>query len=504
MKKRGSITKDLPFLEEDCRNEIEYILNSTNNYWDFAETLSKKTVEPSCHPNLVYLSMYHASRLQNSKAARRIIDAHPELPIPYPFFLPTDNDYETDVEIIEKAIELNQNPAITFYLLMRHYRVTGHGIPEEDKIKNRIEEFLANNEKLRLHGADYYGHTGFRLKGLGAPEASFDLMMKALELARESGDKWHQASLLTLIAEVTSQYKKGKESYATARKYLSEAMDLCREIGDKAGIATALQNMAVFAYSRWELGEAFDCQLESALIQGDLGEVSAGAASNLAGLYAASGDQKSAFEWIKIVEEKEKELGPYAHFPMVELYMSLGKMKEAEKSLSKASELTMALGLETALGRLYRVTGKMELMRGDLESAMDYSQRALEINERASRQLRVRACLLDLAKIELEMFSPTKQNRKDEHSGPWMKRLEDEVNDNDIPGVYARLLLMKAELRMKQGRHDEAEEILDSVISFTDNRVTRFVHKEALQMKEKWVEEGVLPLEASRKQREIR
>jgi tetratricopeptide (TPR) repeat protein len=496
---RGHITKDLTFLDENVRSEIEAVLKVTDNYWDFAELLSKKAVQPDCPPNLVYISLYHLSRLKNNKAIARIIDAHLELPIPEPFTYPQGTDYTIDKDLIEKSIELNQNDVITFYMLMRLYRATAIGSPEEEQAKNRIEKFLAQNTQMRLHAADYYGHTGWRIYEPG-PDIHLEYYNRALELARESGDKWHQASLLTLIAEESAQFKTGKDTYSAAKKYLSAAMDLCREINDKGGIATALQNMAVFAFSRFEIGEAFDCQLESALIQGELGEVSPNAASNMAGIYGMMGDQKSALEWTKNL--KEEELGPYALFPMISHHLSQKNIKEAEKCLDKARELTLALGHEKALASLYQTTASVDRAKGDLESALDNEEKALEIYDRASRQLRIRGSLLQLSAIELEMFMPTKQNRMDKHAGKYMERLEQEVENNDIPGVKARLMLLKSELRMKQGRHDEGEELLDQVINFTDSKTMRFIHKKAVEKKEEWTEEGIIPVIAPRQPRD--
>jgi tetratricopeptide (TPR) repeat protein len=498
LNERGSITKDLPFLDEEVRSVIESILEVTNNYWDFSKSLSELAIDPNCHPNLVYLSMYHSSRLRDEETTKKIIEAHPELPIPYPFRFATGTDYEADKILIEKSIEINQNLAITFYLLIRLLRATRIGSPEEEYEKNRIEELLAENEDLRLHGADYLGVEGWGYYARGQPNEQLDHYMKSLELARESGDKWQQALMLYLIAETTAQMK-GKDTSASIKKHLGEAIELCREIGDRVGVANVLNAMGLFAHGRGEFGEALDCGLESALIQSELGEVTATTAYNLALNYGIMGDKKSQQEWIKIIENK---LGPYSWLPKVEMYLDQGNVREAEKALEKATELTMKLGNESALGQLNRVTASFEHARGDLESAMDHAERALEINERVRRRTRTRDALLFLVKLELEMFMPTKQNRMDELSGKWMKQLEQEVETNDIPGYEARLMLLKSELRMRQGRHEEAERLLDDVISFTDGKTMRFAHKEAVEKREEWVQEGVLPVDAPRQPRE--
>ena len=480
---------------------MESVLEESNNYWDFAEKFAERVIDINTHPILVYLALYHVSRLKNIKALHHIIDVHPELPIPFPFYYPSGNDYYHDKPIVERVIELNKNPVITFYMLMRLFRTSDTGSPEEEQATQLIENFLVEHPEMKLHGADYIGHAGYRRKLTGEPQESFDMMMEALQLARESGDKWHQASLLTLLGEVSGQYVKGRNTFSDAKKYLEEAVALCHEINDKGGLANALQTMCVFAYSRGELGEAYDCQLESLQMQGENGEISVNAASNMAGLYRVNGEEESAREMEEIVRAAEDKLGPYAHFGDAGRYISEGNLKEAEKSLNRARELTMSLGLETALGRLYGIEGALFRAKGDMESAMDSFQRELDINERADRQLRVRFSLVRLAKMEVEMFTPTRVNRDDEYSGPWMKRLEEEVESNDIPGIYGRFLLLQSELRMRQGRHDEAEAILDSAIELTDSSAMRFLHRDALAMKEKWVEEGVIRVDALRTSR---
>jgi len=492
---RGYVTKDFPFLDESNRKVMESILKRTKNYWDFAETLAAEVLDPSTHPNLIYLALYHVSRLHNEKALHHILDAHPDLPIPIPFISGLGIDYYDDKPIIERVIELNKNPVITFYMLMKLFRDSNWGSPEEDEASNRIEKFLVEHPELRLHGADYIGHAGYRRKVTGQAQESFEMLLEALQLARESGDKWHQISLLTLLGEVAGQYKKGKDTFSDAKKYLGEAVALSREINDKAGLANTLNTMGVFAFSRGEFGEAFDCQLESIEMQGEIGEISVNAASNMAGLYKIARDDKSACDWLRIVQTSGG-LGPYAVFGDVDNYLSQGNIREAERAFAIAKELTMSLGLETALGRLYGVEARILHAKGDLESAMDCVKRELEINERAHRQLRVRLSLQYLVRLEVELFTPTKANRNDEYSGPWMTRLAEEVEKNDIPGFYGRILLLQSELRMLQGRHDEAEDILDSVLELSDNNAMRFLHRDALEQKEKWVTEGILPADA--------
>jgi len=492
---RGYVTKDFPFLDESNRKVMESILDETENYWDFTEKLAAKVVDSQTHPNLVYLTLYHVSRNGIKEILNQILDAHNKLPIPFPVYYPSGNDYYNDKPIIERAIELNNNPVITFYMLMRLFRTSDIGSPEEEQASQLVENLLIENPQLKLHSADYIGITGHRRRLTGQPQESFDMISEALQLARESGDKWHQASLLTLLGELAGQFKTGLTTFSDAKKYLSEAVDLCREIKNVKGLANALNSMGVFASSRGEYGEAYDCHLESAQMCSEIGDIPFTIAFNIAGVCLITGDDLAANEWLQTVRIAENSIGPYAHFGDILIHIRSGKVKEAERLFAAAKELTLSLGLETALGQLYRVEGALLRAQGDLESAMDSVQKALDINERANRHLRVRLSLRDLVEMELDMFTPTTSNRGDEYSGPWMERLAKEVENNDIPGFYGRFLAFQSELRMLQGRYDEAEDILDSVIEMSDNNAMRFLHRDAIARKQKWVKEGILPLD---------
>jgi tetratricopeptide (TPR) repeat protein len=255
--------------------------------------------------------------------------------------------------------------------------------------------------------------------------------------------------------------------------------------------------MSVFAVGRKELGEAIDCQLEAAQIRGELGSLEFAIAYNLANYYAHVGDGTNSLEWAKIAIELASDMGPYQHFVMANAYIALGEFDKAQEHLDISKELTLRLGLESALGQWYDMSGKLELKREDFESAMDNFLRALDVHERLDRQVRLRSSVKDLTEVEVAMFSPSSINRDDEYSGPWMKRYQEEIEQNDIPGHYAYLLFLKSELRMKQGRHEEGEDLLDEVIKLTDSSTTRYLHKTAVDTKIKWTEEGVLPVETT-------
>ena len=184
---------------------------------------------------------------------------------------------------------------------------------------------------------------------------------------------------------------------------------------------------------------------------------------------------------------------------MASIYMSLDDLESAEKWMESAKERVFREGLEYALGRWHSYYGRLEELRGDLESAMESYEKGLEIHMRGTRMLRARGTLYRMARLEVKMFNPSKENQLDEHAGPHMKRYEEEVSGKDLPGHEAQLLLLKAELRMKQGRHEEGQQIMESVLEITDYPALENLHSEASATKESWIKEGVIPARARRR-----
>ncbi|MGY5879254.1 MAG: tetratricopeptide repeat protein, partial [Candidatus Thorarchaeota archaeon] len=327
MKPLGSITKDFPFLDTNTRNEIESIMQAATNYCDFANSLAERAADPNSTPLIVFLSLYHASRFQNSVVVETVTNAHPDLPIPIPFTYGYD-DYVDVVETIHRAIELIQNSAITFYLLMRLYRASTIGSPEENKTQKMIDNLLRTDKKLRLHSADYLQHIGRRMRFDSQPERAVEYFKRALQLARESDDQWHLVLLSISIGHVESQFTRSTDHYSKAMEYFTEATTISKALGYQNGIATVLNNMAVYSASRGELDEAIACQIEAAQITSELGIVAASTSYNLAGWYASLDDGATSLEWAKI--SLEQMGGPYAHIAMASAYLALDKYKDVE------------------------------------------------------------------------------------------------------------------------------------------------------------------------------
>ena len=501
MKPLGTITKDLPFLDEHVRDVILRVMENASDYSDFAIQLSILASESDYDSQLVFISWWHAMRLYDNRALDRIEEVYSDRQLIEPCYIPELSENATEIRrAVEEALSTDPGDAIAFYLLLRVLQASDIGTEEERWAREVIEELLSKNDLLKRHSAYYMWHLGRQLRFEGSLERAYEKFTQALEIAEEYDDRKLKAGLILQMAEIEGMFSSDIESHAWAREHILDAADIYKSLGDKAGLSGILNYLSLRAIRRGEYAEAIASQLEGITVMESIEASIAVPALNLSYYYAMVGEGANALEWAKVFCEKSKDVpdrAPFENLVMASAHIELGRLNKARKFLDAAKEQVMKHGQEMALGVWYFISGLLDWKEGDLESALHNLRQAYDINKRANRQIRLNWCLVHLALLELELFNPTKENNQNEVSGPWMKRYEEIAHEDKAPGHFARLLLMKAELRMKQGRHEEANELVSSAINLTEREATAYLHQKALDTRDSWIEEGLLPVEES-------
>ena len=96
--------------------------------------------------------------------------------------------------------------------------------------------YQANTE---IQDADFLNRLGFSSAHLGYYDLAKEVYFKALAIQREIGDKSGEGTTLNNI----SQIFKARGDYETALTYLKDSLAIQREIGDKSGEGTTLSNI---------------------------------------------------------------------------------------------------------------------------------------------------------------------------------------------------------------------------------------------------------------------
>ncbi|MEM7032532.1 MAG: tetratricopeptide repeat protein, partial [Chloroflexota bacterium] len=154
-------------------------------------------------------------------------------------------------------------------------------------------EALGQQGKQLLHIADY--------------DTALDFLKQSLAIQKEIGDKSGEGTTLNNISQIYD----ARGDYDTALDFLKQSLAIQKEIGDKAGEGTTLNNMATTAHARGDYDTALDFLKQSLAIQKDIGDKSGEGTTlnNISGIYRARGDYDTALDFLKQSLAIQKDIG---------------------------------------------------------------------------------------------------------------------------------------------------------------------------------------------------
>ena len=208
------------------------------------------------------------------------------------------------------------------------------------------------------------------------------LFEESLSLCRELGDKPGIASTLGNLGIVASD----QGDYRSARVLFEESLSLCRELGDKPGTARSLNNVGIVAFEQGDYRSARVLFEESLLIKRELGNKRgiASTLGNLGNVAYCQGDYSSARALMEESLSIQRELGDKQG-----IAWSLNRLGNVtsnqgdnivaralyEESLSIDRELGNKNGITLSLLNL----GEVASYQGDYEAAKSLFEESLSL-----------------------------------------------------------------------------------------------------------------------------
>ena len=480
MKPIGTITKYYPFINSDTRTKIEEVMELSNNFSDFVSRLIQTIQSKDENPYLKFLVIFWCESLRKHKELRQLSDLCWNDPYCRPYLTlelvreGSSVAHDDVIDSIKNALSLNPDDWIAvilniflFSLAIEHYYET----PLIEQAFSNVQSLLQDNIELNCFSPSYYIINSYRYRDEGNSSSALKEIEKAYKFAKKYNDIRDIAYSYLERAIIFVTYYMLPESDIEVRKNLEKALEIFREIGDKRIIGKSLNTFGVYCGTRGEFDEAIDCFMQSLEILEDFEDPIYEIPHNICMMYCAMGDKNEALEWAKVSLNAflaEKRSIEYGYLDMAWAYILHGQIDEAIKHLDLAKEWVIKSGLEPALAWWYRVEGLLEKARGNHNSAMESLLSGYKIMERNKRRSRLVLCLCNLAETEVELFEPTRDNFNQEYSGPWLQKAEETMEREDLPGFIAIVKIIKAELRMKQGRHDEAQSIVTEVLKIAE------------------------------------
>jgi CHAT domain-containing protein/Tfp pilus assembly protein PilF len=233
---------------------------------------------------------------------------------------------------------------------------------------------------------------------------------EALAGARELDDSYAQSLVLTVIGEVYSNLGQ----YDKALSYPTEALEVARKAGNVEQEATALNNMGG-AYSDTEQPEEalkyYSQALELRRKLGNWGLI-AESLNNIGTTYIQLGRYPEALDYLQqsLALAREHEAGGYLE---VALLANIGNVYSdhmhdyttAFKYFSEAEAGAEKLHDDLALARVLNLTSMAHQDSGNLQEALKYLKRSIELRERVREKVRLEELKTGLSDVASDAYA---------------------------------------------------------------------------------------------------
>ena len=242
---------------------------------------------------------------------------------------------------------------------------------------------------------------GISYRLLNKPEEALHNYQESIAINEKLGQKRGVAAALNEMAalEVTG----GKADAALAS--YNKAVVLLRDIGEKDEMADTLTNMGTVYQDRAEFDHALDVYKQALQIQRQTGDQSyeAQCLNNIAGVYLAMGDSNNAFTYYQQALQLRERLGVAGDIAetlegLSEAYTTTGQYDQAMTALMRALELARKVGDAHGVAIILRQTGRVFEYQGRFGAAVKSMQDAVKsFREQGENGLNMGEFLNDLA-----------------------------------------------------------------------------------------------------------
>jgi tetratricopeptide (TPR) repeat protein len=285
----------------------------------------------------------------------------------------------TTKQVITKAHTANSE-AYEFYLKGKYRYEKRENMEDTEIARGLFRKAIELDDNL-IAAKNYLGSTYF---GTGDYDSAMEIYDKALQQAKELGEKKEIANLLQVISEVYLM----KNENDKAMEYTQESLAICEEIGNKLGIAKSLMVIGMINEMEFHYDKAMEYYKRAMGASEEIGDKGyiANSLNGIGGVYLLKQDYEKSLEYFKqgltISEEiQNKRQISYALFTLGNLYFDQGDNNQAldyyKRSVEKAESIEYKQGMIYALDKIAYIYED----KGDYEKALNYHTRSLEIKE---------------------------------------------------------------------------------------------------------------------------
>jgi len=477
MKPLGTITMCFPFVDDISKAILERNMNDSENYADFSNRLVHYVVRKDVSPLLFYLAFYHAFHLSDYTLIEKLEKSR-EIPLLVnPLHLLTR--YRRGVMVHWEQMESAMKTAVDaapndwfscqIYLEWRYY--ADFNLSEADGSASILS--VLSRDIMKRKDLEFFKIYLLRLQAIRHHyDAEFDkqieLMDEALSIAKQYDEQILVVDIQSGLANVIKNY-----DLKRAMNLLESSKSISKELGYMYNLGHLHLELGHLAGVRGEYNSSIEHILEYHRVRESLHLPVRTSKYFLATYYNLAGNGEDALRNIDDAissYETIKKLSPYALTQRAWALTNLGEYQVAREDLQISIEIAMKTGVVWHVSIWPKIVeGILEKLEGNYQNAKVIFENVLTTFTNEPILLVKNLCYLNLAEIEIEMMDLDSLDRPRDVSGPWMEILEEYIENNDLPGIRAQMMLLKARLYQKTGLNDEAKRIVQECLDLANS-----------------------------------
>ncbi|MFX1367639.1 MAG: hypothetical protein ACFFAY_03470 [Promethearchaeota archaeon] len=481
MKPLGTITMCFPHVDDETRDILQSVMDEAESFADFTERLCNLVLSKPTPMLTQYLAYFFPFHISDYNLTDRLVAAGKAPDLVEPLILICKYrrgevvEWDEMIQSLSKAFNAAPNDWIATHLYMEWRFYAELNFPESDTdvgLVQRIAKRIDEDNEFKFFKSYLLRFEAIKLMFNLNNREQIEHMERALIIAEEFDEQVAVADLLCALAGIIkfTDEKRGLDLFKASTK-LSECLGYRYKMGkNRAGVGFLMGQ-------RGELDSTMEYNLDYLEIRKSLGLSDITLNGLIAFFYNDMGDGENALKHAEAALRASKRLRRLTPFKLAMkawALINLGKYDEARANLDASQELATKSGSvwywfmwnQLVEGLLYKAEGRFDIAITTLTDVLQFPGEDPIPHFEA-------ICLLHLTHIEIERESLASAA---DSSGPWMQKFEEFVETRDAPGFAARLLILKAKLKQKQGQFDEAKEILKEVEKIAESPSMRYLN----------------------------
>nr|VFJ92016.1 MAG: AAA ATPase domain-containing protein [Candidatus Kentron sp. LFY] len=240
---------------------------------------------------------------------------------------------------------------------------------------------------------------------LGDYGQALSYFTESLAIRRDIGDRKGEGTTLNNL----SQIHDARGEFDEALGYLGQSLAIRRDIGDRQGEGRTLNNISQIHKARGDLDEALDYLTESLAIQRDIGDRKGEGTTlnNIAGIHQSRGELDEALAYLgqslaifRDIGDRQGEGATLNNIAAI--HQTRGELDEALGYLTESLAIFRDIGDRKGEGTTLNNISQIHKARGELDEALDYLGQSLAIQRDIGDRAGVCATLFNIGHIHLE------------------------------------------------------------------------------------------------------